>query len=92
MVYFMFVAGTPYAGTETERYQAFEERPSDEELDEMADELCELNAESYDYLVTGWDNDAFDNEEDEAEAIQNYYADCYGRWEEISQEEFEENT
>ena len=94
MFYFVIVADTPHAGTRMEDYRAFEERPSNEELDEMADELCELNAESYEYLVTGWHGDYFeeDEEEEKEQALQDYHADCYSGWREISQEEFEENT
>ena len=92
MFYFVFVADTPYAGTRMEDYRAFEERPDNDELDELADELRQLNAESYDYLVTGWNCDAYDDEEEEAQALQDYYADCSGTWREISQEEYEENT
>ena len=56
----------------------------------MAEEFAQLNAESYEYLVTGWDDDNFDDEDEEAEALENYYADCVGKWEEITEEEYNE--
>jgi hypothetical protein len=92
MFYFRFTADTPYCGTELVDYQKFKERPTDAELDEIAEDLARSNAESFEYLVTGWNDDNFDDEDEEAEAIENYYADCYGSWEEITEEEFEENA
>ena len=92
MFYFRFTADTPYCGTELIDYQKFEERPTDAELDEMAEDLSRNNAESFEYLVTGWDGDNFEDSVEEAEAIENYYADCTGTWEEISEEEYNEET
>lgn len=92
MFYFRFTANTPYCGTENTDYRKFEEHPTDAELDEMAEEFGALNAESYEYLVTGWTGDNFDNEDEEAEAIDNYYANFSCMWEEITEEEFEENS
>lgn len=90
MFYFKFTADTPLCGTENTHYRGFEERPTDAELDEMAEEFAQLNAESYEYLVTGWNDDNFEDEDEEAEALENYYADCTGKWEEITEEEFRE--
>lgn len=92
MFYFRFTADTPYCGTELVDYQKFEERPTDAELDEIAEDIARSNAESFEYLVIGWDDDNFDDEDEEAEALENYYADCTGTWEEITEEEFEENA
>ena len=92
MFYFRFTADTPYCGTENTDYREFKERPTDAELDEMAEEFGQLNAESFEYLVTGWDDDNFEDKDEEAEALDNYYADCIGTWEEISAKEFEENS
>lgn len=88
MVYFRFTADTPYCGTDNTDYRAFKERPTDTELDDMAEEFGQLNAESYDYLVTGWKGDNFDDEDEEAEALNDYYAECTGTWEEITEEEY----
>ena len=92
MFYFKFIADTPYCGTENTDYRKFKERPTDAELDEMAEEFGQLNAESFEYLVTGWDDDYFEDEDEKAEAVENYYADCYCFWKEITEEEFEENS
>ena len=89
MFYFKFTADTPYCGTEDTDYRKFEERPTDADLDEIAEEFSHGNAESYEYLVTGWNNEYFEDEDEEAEAVENYYADCTGTWEEITEEEFE---
>ena len=90
MFYFKFTAETPYCGTEATDYRIFKERPTDAELDEMAEEFGCWNAESYEYLVTDWleDEDEFDEEMEEA--VENYYADCYSGWEEITEEEYKE--
>ena len=90
MFYFRFTANTPYCGTENTDYQEFETRPTDAELDEMAEEFCILNAEGYEYLVTGWNNDNFEDEDEAEEALEDYRADCTGTWEEITKEEYEE--
>jgi hypothetical protein len=90
MFYFKFTADTPYCGTELVDYQKFEERPTDAELDEIAEDIARSNAESFEYLVIGWDDDSFEDEDEEAEALENYYADCCGSWEEITEEEYNE--
>lgn len=94
MVYIKIVASTPYCGTDFIEYKEFEERPTDEELDEMAEVYALENAESYEYLVYGWDDDYFDDEEERAEALENFYADCLAEsgWVEITREEFEEEN
>lgn len=91
MYYFRFTADTPYCGTELVDYQQFEERPTDAELDEIAEGMARNNAESFEYLVTGWDEDYFDGDEKD-EALENYYEDCTGTWEEISAEEYNEEN
>ena len=94
MFYFKFTAETPYCGTECENYQSFDVRPSEDYLNTIAEVLCQENAESYEYLVRGWDDENFEDltEEEQKEELSNYYADCWGGWEEISKEEYEENT
>ena len=87
MFYFKFTAETPYCGTEAIDYRIFKERPTDAELDEMAADFGQNNAESYEYLVMSWD---YDDEEDAEEAIEDYYAECFSGWEEITKEEYEE--
>ena len=39
MFYYKITADTPYCGTEMEDYVAFEERPTNAELDEIAEEI-----------------------------------------------------
>ena len=94
MFYYKITADTPYCGTEAEDYRSFEERPSVEELDELTEEFARLNAEGYEYLVSGWHNENFEDmtEEEQQEQLDNYYADCYGGWEEITEEQYLENT
>lgn len=84
MYYFRFTADTPYRGTKNTDYRKFEERPTDAELDEMAEEYRRLNAESYEYLVSGWSDSNFED----IVAFEMYYAECTGTWEEISEEEY----
>ena len=92
MLYFRFTADPPYTGTELIDYQQFEERPTDAELNEIAEDMAQSNAESFEYLVTGWDGDNYEDKDEEATALEFYYEDCTGTWEEISAEEFEENS
>ena len=90
MFYFRFIADTPYCGTENTDYREFKERPTDAELNEMAEEFGQLNAESFEYLVTGWNDDNFEDKDEETKALDNYYADCEGKWGEITEEEYNE--
>jgi hypothetical protein len=91
MFYYKITADTPFCGTNCEDYVASKEELTPAELDEMAEEFCRNNAESYEYLVTGWDDEMLEDmtEEEQTEIIENYYADCDGSWEQISKEEFE---
>lgn len=94
--YYKISVSTPYCGTDEEHYLKFDEEPTDKELDEIAEEFCVENAESYEYLVFGWDNDPVaDGEMSEDEyftEIEEYYNSCDCSWEEIDQEEYEENS
>lgn len=91
MFYYKITADTPFCGTNCEEYVASKEELTPAELDEMAEEFCRNNAEGYEYLVSGWDDEMLEDmsEEEQAEIIENYYADCDGSWEQISKEEFE---
>ena len=91
MFYYKITADTPYCGTNAEDYRSFKERPS---VEEFTEDFARNNAESYEYLVSGWDNENFEDmtEEEQQEQLDNYYADCYGGWEEITEEEYLENT
>ena len=84
MYYFRFTADTPYWGTENTIYDQFEERPTDAELDKMAEEYRRFNAERYEYLVTGWSDSNFED----IVAFEMYYAKCTSTWKEITEEEY----
>ena len=90
MAYFQIIVYTPYCGTVQEEYIECE---SMAEATSIAEELCRNNAESYEYLVSGWDNENFEDltEEEQAEALEEYYADCDWCVDEISEEEYLEN-
>lgn len=91
MKYFKITCETPYCGTTMEDYFKAETR---DEAENYAEELSRQNAESYEYLVSGWDNENFEDltEEEQQEELDNYYADCYYVIEEISYEEYCEET
>lgn len=91
MRYFKFVAETPYCGTENTYYEAYSDYITNKELDEIAEDFRRENAEGFEYLVSGWDDENFEGltEEEREEEIANYYADCYCSWEEITKEEYE---
>lgn len=87
MRYIKFEVYTSYVGTEDTIYEKFSDDTTDSFLEEYLDELIRNNAESYEYLATGWDEE-FDDEEEK----DNYYADCGGYWEEITKEKFDEEN
>lgn len=88
MAYFEIIVETPYCGTRMEEYV---ECDSMAEAESIAEELCRNNAEGYEYLVSGWDDEFFDTEEERDEAIEEYYADCDWCVNEITEEEYLEN-
>lgn len=92
MKYFEFSADTPYTGTESIDYYAFEDDVTTEELEQLAEELNEQNAEGYEYLVTGWDDDEYDDEDERQMALDDYYAECCCTYKEITKEEYDENN
>ena len=87
-MYFKIVVDTPYCGTREEEY--VELNTMDEAI-AYAQDLCRNNAEGYEYLATGWDDDYFDTEKERDEAIEDYYADCDWCVNEITEEEYFEN-
>ena len=90
MKYFKIVVNTPYCGTETEEYIMCE---TIQKAESFAEELCRDNAENYEYLVSGWDDENFEDmtEEEQIEKIEEYYANCNWDVFEILEEEFFEN-
>lgn len=96
MRYIKFRGNAGYCGTDLEQYEAFEDSMTNEALDEYASDLAHEHGDGYEYLATqGIDEDDFDSEEDYEcaleEAQDNYWADVYCTWEEVSKEEYEEN-
>ena len=92
MFYYKITVDTPYCGTNNEHFVTYKEEPTTAELDELAEELSRDNAESYEYLVSGWDDEMFEgmSEEERADELEEYYSSCDGRWEQISEEEWKE--
>ena len=93
MKYYKFMAETPYAGTDNDYYVSLDDDEAIEKfLDEIADEYNHTNAESFEYLVFGWDYDPVEEgdmtEDEYQEQIDCYYADCFCTYEEISEEEY----
>ena len=94
MYYYRIKVSTIYCGTDNEHYIASKEPMTEEELRDTAEDLMRENAESFEYLVTGWNDEMTEDmsEEEVQELLDNYYADCSCEYEEISKEEFEENN
>ena len=90
--------GNGYCGCDGEEYLHTD--MSDKELDNYAQEQAMNNAESYQYMVWGWDyNTAEEYAEEndvsveEAEEMMEYYwENIESYWEEITQEEYEDNV
>lgn len=91
MAYFQIIVDTPYCGTRQEEYIECE---SMNEAVSIAEELCRNNAEGYEYLVSGWDDENFEDmsEEDQNEELEEYYSNCDWCVNEVTEEEFLENS
>lgn len=81
MRYFRFSADTPYAGTHNFYYDVFEDNVTEEELADYADECAINNGGSYEYLIAGWGNEP-------EEELDDYYAECYCTYEEITEADY----
>ena len=94
MKYYKFVCGTPYCGTENEYYVKFADLPSVDDLEEIAEEYAQQAYDDYSYLHSGWNDENLEDmtEEEAEEYMDNFRADCYCEWEEITQEEYEEES
>lgn len=94
MVYYKFTSGTPYCGTEEAYYHKFDEQPSKAELEELSESYAQQADENFAYLHAGWDCENLEGmtEEEAEEYMDNFRADCYCHYEEISADEYEENT
>lgn len=80
MVKIRFFGNTGYCGTDFEEVVYYDEMPSYEYLDEVAREMGETNAGSYEYLIGGWD---FDPEECTPEELADYESELEYYWESI---------
>lgn len=85
MRYIKFSGGTDYRGTDYEEVNIYPDDVTDECLNDEAITIAENNAESYEYLVNGGDND-FQSEEERAA----YYEGVWCNWQEISEKEYKE--
>jgi hypothetical protein len=98
MRYIKFYGGTPFCGTDYEEYEAFEDNITDAQLEDESAERSYSNASMYEDIETDYQiyQDDFDTEEEYEEAYNEasdaYYEECCGNWEEVSYEEFLENT
>ena len=94
MFYYKFTSGTPYCGTENDYYVKSAEPLSQKDLEEIADEYAEQAFQDYSYLHSGWNDENLEDmtEEEIEEYMDNFQADCYCEYEEISREEYEENA
>lgn len=97
MRYVKMILDTEYVGTENE--YCMETNMNDRELDATLLEEARDNAESYEYLVLGWDTSPEEYAEDNGmdieeveEMIEGYYQTAIENsyWEEISKEDYEE--
>lgn len=84
--YILFEGGNGYAGCEYSEALVFDENEiTDEDLNEISNDMMRDNAESFEYIHFGWDEKY--SEEDELNYYENY---AYGTWSKISREEYEE--
>lgn len=87
MKYIKFYGGNGYCDCDFEQYEVYEDKEVNEDfLNDIAEELGMDNAQSFEYVVTGWDED-FESEEDR----EIYYENIEYGWVEITKEEYEEN-
>ena len=89
MKYVKFWGGNGYCGCDYEEYEKFEDEVTEEEIDEYSDEIGYENAETYEWVVRGYDSD-WESEEE----CEEYYEDAlnYCGWEYCTEEDFLENT
>ena len=96
MRYIKITGGTGFCGTDFVEYLQTE--MTDVELDKYCADAAHENAEQYDYMVYGWNEDVESYAEsndisiEEAEAeMEEYYSEAYADWVEITEEEYNEN-
>lgn len=89
MRYIHFYGTNGYCGCDYDEYLEVEDDTPAKEIDRYSEEFAYEWAESYEYVARGWDSDW--ESEDERNS---YYEDAFSNanWEEITEEEFFENT
>ena len=94
MNYYKFTSGAPYCGTEGEHYVKSAGALSQGDLEALAEEYAQQAYENYSYLYSGWNNENLEDmtEEEAEEYMDNFRADCYCEYEEISREGYEKNA
>ena len=85
MRYIHFWGNAGFAGTDYDKLATFPDDTPDSHIQEYSDELAGDNAETYEYLATGWEGD-FESEQER----EDYYEDalCSCGWTEVSKEEY----
>lgn len=86
MKYVKFWGETMFCGTSYEDYMKFDDDVSEALINEQCEDLSHDNAESYSYLVNGWDEELSDEE------LQDFIDDAAENagWEYISKEEYKQ--
>lgn len=94
MVKISFFGSTGYCGTGFEEVITYDEMPTTSYLNKMAKEMAEENAESYEYLVGGWNFDPDECDPDELaeyeEELAWYWDNIDYGWEVVPEDEIED--
>ena len=88
MKYVRFSGGNGYCGCDYEEYVMFDDDCPEDEIENYSIELAYQNAESFEYVETGWNSD-FEDENDREMYYENALNYC--GWDYCSEEEFNEN-
>jgi hypothetical protein len=96
MEYIHFFLTTPICGTDENKYICFDKTLTDKELDNYLNELVQDHIETWIYTVEEEiEEDDYETEEEYTEMLDNekewFRAGCYGTWERITKEYWEEN-
>jgi hypothetical protein len=83
--YVRVVAETGYCGTDCDEFYLCV-GVTDKMLDEDAEEMSRTNAEQYEYMI---DRDDYEGEDEYQEALEQYYEDCNGWWEEVNPDDYD---
>ncbi len=96
--YIKITGGTGFCGCDFEEYLVFDDSICNEAIDEVAWDIANGNAESYEDIERDYciDEDEYDDYDDYETAVNEaremYYADVECSWKEITKEEYEENA